>query len=238
MYDFEHLLKIQNIDTKLGQLEYRRGHDATVQHRDELRARRAEVTKQRAVVQSRRDELTSQLEALDAVATEAHDKAAKIHASMYDGSVVGHKELEAMQHELAMLKERQNDYEDAELEVMELAEPIDQELQALDEQLAALAAELEHGDAQVTIMLAEVDAHCDELHAERTPLAESTPPEILGEYEALRSRLGQGAARLAAGGKCEGCHLTIPSAEYAAIKRAPADEMIHCPECTRILVRP
>ncbi len=31
--------------------------------------------------------------------------------------------------------------------------------------------------------------------------------------------------------------LTLPSAEYAAIKRAPSDELHLCPECGRILIR-
>ena len=61
---------------------------------------------------------------------------------------------------------------------------------------------------------------------------------LMTQYEAARrGGGGVGAARLAPGGTCQGCHITLPSAQYAEVKRVPADEILRCPECNRILVR-
>ena len=48
--------------------------------------------------------------------------------------------------------------------------------------------------------------------------------------------MGVGAALLRAR-ECGGCRLTLDNAEMAVIKAAPADEVIRCEECQRILVR-
>ncbi len=45
-----------------------------------------------------------------------------------------------------------------------------------------------------------------------------------------------GAALLRAR-QCGGCRLTLDAQELARIKAAPADDVIRCEECQRILVR-
>ena len=55
-------------------------------------------------------------------------------------------------------------------------------------------------------------------------------------YVALALTPGIGAARLD-GSRCLGCHLQIPAGEMVEVKAAPADAIVHCPECNRILVR-
>ena len=62
-------------------------------------------------------------------------------------------------------------------------------------------------------------------------------PELLATYEPLRTSLGGVAVARLHGARCEGCHLEIPSAELEELRRAPADQAVHCPECLRILVR-
>ena len=53
-----------------------------------------------------------------------------MQASLYDGSVTSHKELESLQAEHAALKERQGEFEDQAIELMETAEPVELELAA------------------------------------------------------------------------------------------------------------
>jgi len=38
-------------------------------------------------------------------------------------------------------------------------------------------------------------------------------------------------------GACTGCRMEISIAELDAIKRRPADDVVECPNCTRLLVR-
>ncbi|NLA35420.1 MAG: hypothetical protein GX868_07000, partial [Actinobacteria bacterium] len=186
---------------------------------------------ERAVVQA-------ELDRLEAEAAATNDKIAKHTDTLYGGTVVAHKDLESLQAEIAMLKERVSEFEDHELEQMELLEPIDAALAERSARRDAAAAALESAEHAVTVMLAETDVEHDAVVQERAALAATVDPALLARYDDLRTRLGgQGAARLASGGRCEGCHLTLPSAEYSELKRAPADEIITCPECGRILVR-
>jgi predicted nucleic acid-binding Zn-ribbon protein len=85
---------------------------------------------------------------------------------------------------------------------------------------------------------AVVDREIAELTEQRTAAASSVPADLLASYERLRGRLdGIGAARLI-GSRCSGCHLTLPATELDRLKRAPADAVIYCDSCGRILVRP
>ena len=56
-------------------------------------------------------------------------------------------------------------------------------------------------------------------------------------YERLREQKGVGAALLRAR-QCGGCNMTLDASELVAgSARRPADEVIRCEECQRILVR-
>lgn len=236
--DLEPLLALQDLDTRVAQLQHRLTHDATLAAVTQATADVAELGRQELELFGRRDAVRQELKRLEDEAAMTEEKIAKVNATLYGGVVTAHKELEALQHELATLKERLNGFEDLELEQMELAEPLDARAAELAEQQSAAAATLGDREMSVTAMEAEVGAELDTVTAERAELATSIPAELLAQYEKIRRAAdGQGAARLAAGGRCEGCHLTLPSAEYAAIKRAPADEVHLCPECGRILVR-
>jgi predicted nucleic acid-binding Zn-ribbon protein len=165
------------------------------------------------------------------------EKAAAVDRKLYDGSVVAHRELEAFQADHRMLKERQSQLEDEAIALMEEAEPVAEELASLEEQAAGHDAEIARLEAVLADARANIDAELAEVAAERERAAAAVPPEVLAAYEPLRTRLGGvGAARLV-GARCEGCHLEIPSAELEAVRAAPADALVTCPECGRLLVR-
>jgi len=56
-------------------------------------------------------------------------------------------------------------------------------------------------------------------------------------YEKLREQKnGVGAAALRRR-ECGGCRLTLNASDLAVIAKAPADDVVRCEECGRILVR-
>ncbi len=56
-------------------------------------------------------------------------------------------------------------------------------------------------------------------------------------YDKVRAQYGGlGAAALRAK-KCEGCRLEINGADLRELAALPEDEVLRCPECSRILVR-
>lgn len=236
--DLEQLLALQELDTRLAQLDHRLGHDPLHQALAVARSTLADLERDALALFAERDAVRQELKRLEDEASLTEDKIGKVNTALYGGAVTAHKELESLQHELAMLKERLSGFEDLELEQMEIAEPLDARAEELDRAKATAVTAVNDAEMAVTAMQAEVGAEHDAVAASRSELAAALDAGLLTQYEKIRKGAGgQGAARLAAGGRCEGCHLTLPSAEYAAIKRASADELHLCPECGRILVR-
>jgi predicted nucleic acid-binding Zn-ribbon protein len=135
------------------------------------------------------------------------------------------------------LKARQADLEDTAIQLLEKAEPLEatlaqQRLALNDANAAVVDVSTRLADAET-----DVDEQIREVSAGRSALLDGLEPEVVEQYVALRRSLGGvGAARLAKS-RCEGCHLEIPSAQLEEIRRAPAGEIVNCPECGRILVR-
>lgn len=147
------------------------------------------------------------------------------------------KELEQIQHELASLAKRRSELEEVELEILV-------RIEGIDERIKSLAAEVSNWESEVSKLKAQLDSEINELNSAktrdieaRTELAKSIDSDLLQLYEKIRiASDGVGAARLV-GDKCEGCHLTMNSAEVTRIKSLPDDELVRCEECRRILIR-
>lgn len=237
MAALDDLLVTQDLDTTLDQLRHRR---TTLPEIASLEA----LARELAAVKATRDEVDGRLHAVRSAQKEAEDhaslledKARDVHASMYDGSVAAHKELEALQEEHASLQHRQAEFEDQALELMEEAEPIEAERGAHDAVIAGLRERIAEVEADLVVARAELDVEIDRVASQRVAAAAGVPDELMVAYESLREGLGGVAVARLHGARCEGCHLEIPSAELEEIRRAPADQLVSCPECLRILVR-
>lgn len=236
--DLEQLLALQDLDTRVAQLEHRLGHDPTLGELTDARAAVAAIETQELELFGERDAVRQELKRLEDEAATTEDKIRKVNDTLYGGVVTAHKELESLQHELAMLKERLSGFEDLELEQMELAEPLEDRAAVLATNKQQALDVVSDAEMAVTAMQAEVGVELDDVLARRAAQAGAINAALVSQYEKIRvAKGGQGAARLAAGGRCEGCHLTLPRAEYDAIKHSAADIVHLCPECGRILVR-
>jgi predicted nucleic acid-binding Zn-ribbon protein len=63
------------------------------------------------------------------------------------------------------------------------------------------------------------------------------PAELLALYDKVRAQYGGLAAAELRARRCEGCRLEINGADLREIAAMPDDEVLRCPECSRILVR-
>ena len=74
------------------------------------------------------------------------------------------------------------------------------------------------------------------LSAQRPKTADAVPQQLLGTYERLRARLSGVAVARLIGGRCDGCHLTLPAVELDRIRHESAGTLEYCEQCGRILV--
>jgi predicted nucleic acid-binding Zn-ribbon protein len=156
---------------------------------------------------------------------------------MYSDTASAARDLQAMNEEVHHLESRRSELEDVELELMEEQEPVDRELAELATERAPLAERAAALHVLVVEAEAAVDAELRATEASRATEAAALPPDLAERYEKLRVRLkGTGAARLI-GNRCDGCHLELPSVEVERIRHLPAEEVVTCDQCGRILVR-
>lgn len=156
---------------------------------------------------------------------------------MDQGLISNPKDLERMSHELQSLERRITTLEDEELEVMARLEDAQRDLDALRGQVAEADARLAELTASRDEKAAAIDAQLVDVEAQRGPSVEGLPADLLALYDKLRgSKNGVGAAELRQR-RCTGCQLGIDNAELAVIKATPADTVVRCEECSRILVR-
>ena len=235
---FHDLLRVQEHDTAADRLRHRRDH---LPELAELRATEDELARVEAelldvdgkAVEGARAQrrLEGELSLLEAKITE-------LDAKLYSGVVSATRELQAMQSEAATMRERRAGLEDEVLEAMGAQETI-------DEQLAGLRLrrdELDTQGAKLRAAVAEAQAQVDrELAAELTARADAAtavPADVSALYEQLRAHLGGVAAAPLVNGRCGGCHLALPATEIDRLRKEPADALVRCEQCERILVRP
>jgi predicted nucleic acid-binding Zn-ribbon protein len=231
------LLDVQALDSRLDALRHRA---ANLPETAELRRLSAEIGELRATEGTLRtevDDLTRDQRRADADVEQVRARRVRDQQRLDSGALSNPKDLERLQHELVSLDRRVSELEDAELEVMERLETAQSALTDVRARLQQVAAAGRELTGVRDERLAALQAEAEKVTRERADAVAGMPAELLGLYERLREqRGGVGAAHLRAR-RCEGCSLELNSADLAEIVKLPADEVVRCEECGRILVR-
>jgi uncharacterized protein len=236
MASLDQLLVLQEHDTVLDQLHHRR--DTLAQrtqlvdlagHLDQVSGTQQRVTEARAEVARTQKRLE------DEVAT-VEEKAASIHGQLYGGTVTSPRELQALQDDETALKRHQSTVEDKVIEQMELAVPLDDQIEELATRRSGLEADLARVTDELAAAEVELDAEIATVAAERGELAVQIDPDLLVQYEKLRHELGGVAVARLVGTNCGGCHLTLSAVELDRIRHQPDGAVVLCEECGRLLV--
>ncbi len=182
------------------------------------------------------DDLTAEQAKADADVEQVKARRHRDQSRIDAGQITNPKDLERMQHELVSLERRISSLEDTELEVMERLEEAQGTLETLTTQLAVT-------DERLAALATARDAKAGGLEGElrsfitaRGEAVTDLPEPLMALYERIRAQSVVGAAPLRAR-QCGGCQMAINASELSVIAKAPADEVIRCEECSRILVR-
>jgi predicted nucleic acid-binding Zn-ribbon protein len=233
---FDILMQVQEHDTTLDQLRHRRDALPERAALAEIDERRSHLVRSMAEVQSRVDELADRQRHLEEQIAATANRRHEIEQRMRSGAITASRDLQAMDHEVVQLAERQSHLEDDELVLLEEQDPLDVRLDEDGRALATVEVEALRLQALIAEAETEIDAAMGTEVEARDQLFPDLPPDLAERYEVLRSHLGGvGAARLV-GDRCDGCHLALPSVEVERIRRLPPDEFATCPQCDRILV--
>jgi len=230
----DRLLELQELDATLDRLEHRRaqleGGEELATARtamEEAEARLGEIRLALDAVQAEQRRLEHEVDSLS-------QKAAADEKRLYDGSIANTKELEALQHEIANIRERKSRTEDELLDQMERREELEARATQAEQEVAAARAALETVGGDAVRELDEVVASLADARATREALAPELDPELLELYEDLRGqKKGVGAAAIVEG-VCQACHEKLSALELDRLKHA--DGVKRCEYCRRIVV--
>lgn len=237
MSRWESLLAVQAHDTRADQLARRLD---TLPERAQLvtvAEQVAEVDGRLATVDGRRGELSRSQQRLEDEIASLTERANQAEKQLYSGSVSNPRELQALQDDIASIRRRISQIEDDELEIMELSEPVDAQRAELEAERGRLTAETDRLTGALAAAEAEIAEELSAVNAERDEAAAGVPEELWAEYDLLRSQLGGIAVARLVGTTCQGCHLQLSAVEVDRIRKLGADEIVHCEECGRLLVR-
>jgi predicted nucleic acid-binding Zn-ribbon protein len=232
------LLEVQDQDTQGDQLRHRRETHPLRTELEGAERRRAEVEARLAQERERLEALAARQDELESEVAAARGRLEGIEKRMYSGEVGAARDLQAMAEEADGLRSRIGRVEDVVLEVMEEREPVEALVGQLEAELAAAEDRLGHARSDLEAAEAELTREEAEHAARRAELARTVPPDLLQRYERLRQRLGGIGVAPLVNGSCGGCHLALPATELDRLRKAPADAVLTCEQCGRILVRP
>ena len=231
------LLDVQSQDSLIAQLTHRRSSLPELERIAELRRARAELDATRVATDTEVSDLTAEQRKADAEVEQVKARRTRDEDRLNSGAITNPKDLESLQHELGALERRITTLEDEELEVMERLEEAQQRLDKVAADLDELDAEIAQQESARDAAFAEIDQQLVTARADRDQYVQLVSDDLLALYDKVRdSKGGVGAAALRQR-RCEGCRLELNSADLRELGAQADDEVLRCPECSRILVR-
>lgn len=231
------LLDLQAMDTRLLQLAHKRTGAPEISQVQDLEVELGSIKMRLVAAQTESSDLKlNQLKA-EADVDQVLARTKRDQDRLDSGAVSAPKELESLQHEIVTLGKRQVELEDVELEIMqnlEDAQRVAAQLQSNDtETTEKLSAAVQARDD----VFADIDFEIKSLTTQRTQISGSLPVDLIAMYDKIRSDHGGIGAAMIQRRTCQGCNLAIDAQELDKIRGLPADAIVRCDECRRILVR-
>ena len=122
--------------------------------------------------------------------------------------------------------------EDAEMKLMEDADAADQAVREATTQLEQARKQSAAEEPEIRSELATWTTELVEVEAERDTIWEQIPPAAQGAYSRMRMRP---AVAQVINNQCSACRVAVTSSGMQKLRAG--DELLHCENCGRILVR-
>jgi predicted nucleic acid-binding Zn-ribbon protein len=159
------------------------------------------------------------------------EKVRKIDSKLYSGTTKDSKELVNLEKEAKSLKSQIRLKEDALLGLMSQVEEIEAKVKTITEELERSKREWEQRQVTLGQRKSEIETVLTKLREDRNGLEQQIDPEALNTYERIKLTRGQAVVKVERG-KCQGCHITVPTSQW---QKAKAGDLIQCTSCSKIL---
>lgn len=232
----ERLLELQATDVHLLQLQRRRTTLPELAEAAQLKKRCDEVNDELVAAQTVVSDLQLAQERAERDLSPVRERLTREQHRIDSGSVSDPQVLADLIAETNRLVKRISDLEDAELEIMEQAETAEQVRARLSTERNEVSNELAAVVNRGRGIVSQIDADVSTYRAQRAGIVSQLPAELVALYDKIAAQHRTGVATLVQR-RCQGCQLEANAADLRAYAAAPADEVLRCEECGRILIR-
>ena len=230
----QRLLQVQHHDSAIARLVHRKSTLPEAQRLSQLRGQLDELQADLEIAHKQAQEVSREQTRLEGEIQVLEQKTAREEQRLFSGGVSNPKELSSLQAEVAMLKKKRSDLDDALLDVMVQKDDATATEQRLEAERADVSREAETLGVTVAELTSEIDAELEEHTTQRSAIAPSLPDDLLELYDQLRSSKGGVGVAALRGDTCEGCHTKLPSREVERLRAEGG--LQRCDNCRRILV--
>jgi len=230
------LLDLQAIDTTLAQLAHRRKTLPELAELNRLAREISALSDERVRAQVDVDDLDRDIAKQEREVDTVRQRLTKDQQRLDDGRLPA-RELTAIEHEIVALKRRQSDLEDVEIELLERRDQAQGTLDGVEQRLSQAKQDRDATETAKDEALAGIAKEEEWKATARKPLAADLPDDLVALYDKIRETSSGLGAALVQHGRCGGCRIELAGADRVRVKSAPADEVVRCEECRRIMIR-
>lgn len=224
----EQLHRLQQVDSEL-QRKQQELDEVEDRLRDDRALRTAESrlaaqNEQLADARKKQKSLEWELEDLQ-------DKARQTDSKLYGGATRNPKELVNLEKEIKIVRGQIGRKEDALLGLMSQIEEMEAGVRAGGEESARLREEWERTQDTLVRRKGELERALGELGVDRDDLSKQIEPAALDLYQRIRRSRDLAVVKVERG-RCQGCHITVPTSQW---QKAKSGSIVQCSSCNRIL---
>ena len=228
------MLELQELDSAIDRLETRKRQLEEGKELGDARAAMEDAEGRLGELRLGVDALVREQQRLEREIDSMTRKAEVDEKRLYDGSIANIKEMEALQHEIASLKERRSRSEDDLLEQMVRKDDLESRAGEAGTVVQQTRARLEEVGGEAVHELERIEAELAEKRAAREKLVPEFDDELLELYEELRRQKRGVAVAALVDGVCQACHEKLAAMELDRLKRT--EGVKRCEYCRRIVV--
>lgn len=225
------LLKLQEIDTRLLDLEKHRGDLPLVI--DEMKKNVQEKEEFLTACEQAVEQLRSDRKMFEMDLEENKERLKRYEEMLYE--VKNNKEYDQIQLEIETRKMEIGEFENKILTTLEEDERLKEDVDSVKKELEELEAEKEKKDKELADIEQFVEEEENRLTAERNELKVKIDKRFVDRYERIKkAKNGLAVAKITSQGACSGCFSVIPPQRIVEIRSK--DILLSCEHCGRILI--
>lgn len=176
------------------------------------------------------DDIKRQHRAAEAAVDDVINKIKTEEDKLYGGKVTSPKELTDIQHEVTIIKSRNDELENRALEIIEKVEEAEQNVAAITAAFKKLQKDWQADQARLAAEIEKLTADLMNLNKQRQTLAGQIESSALTLYERIRKQKKPAVSRVEQG-ICQSCRI---SPSVSALQRSRGGQAVTC-SCGRIL---